>query len=47
MTRVISTRVSDDIANELKNICKDTARTRTFHVNKAIEFIFKIMLIFK
>ncbi len=37
MSQVISIRVTDDIANELENISKETERARAFHVNKAIE----------
>ena len=37
MSRVISIRISDEIANQLNVIAQETERAKSFHVQKALE----------
>lgn len=37
-TSTISLRLPDHLADELENIAKETERSKSFHIQKAIEF---------
>lgn len=37
MSTTISIRLPDDIANELDHISKETERSKSFHIQKAVE----------
>ena len=37
MSTAISVRVSDDLASKLSEIAEETERTKSFHVQKALE----------
>lgn len=41
MSRVISIRISDEIANQLNVIAQETERAKSFHVQKALETYIK------
>jgi RHH-type transcriptional regulator, rel operon repressor / antitoxin RelB len=36
-TSTISLRLPDDLANELENVAHETERSKSFHIQKAIE----------
>jgi RHH-type rel operon transcriptional repressor/antitoxin RelB len=37
MSKAISIRLSDDLASKLSDIAKETERSKSFHVQKALE----------
>ncbi len=37
MSKAISVRISDDLASKLSEIAKETERSKSFHVQKALE----------
>ncbi|MCF6269504.1 MAG: hypothetical protein L3J41_07330 [Melioribacteraceae bacterium] len=37
MSQLLKTRISDTLSKELDNLSEETNKTKTFHVNKALE----------